>query len=84
MGRFKNVDGVNVALTPEEEAARDAQEAEWSAGSAARASQAVIESRRAAYKSESDPLYFEEQAGEVAPGTWLASRAAIKARHPKP
>ena len=43
----------------------------------------IQSSRRAAYQLESDPLFFEEQAGEVAAGTWAAKRAEIKARFPK-
>ena len=36
MARFKNVDGVDVPLTPEEETARDAEEQTWADGAAAR------------------------------------------------
>jgi len=36
MGRMKNVDGVDVPLTAEEETARDAEEAEWATGAGAR------------------------------------------------
>jgi len=32
MARHKMVDGVRIELTPEEEAARDAEEAAWAAG----------------------------------------------------
>ena len=32
MARHKNVNGVRIDLTPEEEAARDAEEAAWAAG----------------------------------------------------
>lgn len=39
--------------------------------------------RAAAYRSESDPLFFQEQAGEVPPGTWAAKRAEIKERWPR-
>tara|TARA_R100001086_G_C11812097_1_gene251819 strand:- start:161 stop:526 length:366 start_codon:yes stop_codon:yes gene_type:complete len=44
---------------------------------------AVQNRRSAAYQSESDTLFFEEQAGEVAAGTWAAKRAEIKVRFPK-
>ena len=37
MPRFKNVNGVNIQFTPEEETARDAQEATWEAGAFDRA-----------------------------------------------
>lgn len=36
MPRYKNVDGVNVQFTAEEETARDAEEAAWAAGQAGR------------------------------------------------
>ena len=36
MGRMKNVDGVDMPLTAEEETARDAEEKEWTDGAAAR------------------------------------------------
>ena len=36
MGRMKNVDGVDMPLTAEEEAQRDKEEAEWKAGTAGR------------------------------------------------
>ena len=36
MARFKNVDGVKIQLTVEEETARDAEEKAWADGAAAR------------------------------------------------
>ena len=39
--------------------------------------------RRMAYQEEADALFFEEQAGEVAAGTWAAKRSEIKERFPK-
>ena len=42
MARMKNVDGVNIPLTAEEETARDAEEAAWTAGETARNAQAEI------------------------------------------
>ena len=36
MGRMKNVNGVNVPLTPEEETQRDAEEQAWTDGASAR------------------------------------------------
>ena len=83
MGRFRSVDGVRVEFTAEEEIARDAVEATWAAEAPARAAAEVQNNRRGAYQSESDHLYFEEQANEVAAGTWAAKRAEIKARYPK-
>ena len=83
MPRYHNINGENVQFTPEEEAARDAEEQAWVDGAAARAAERVQVSRRAAYEAETDTLFFEEQAGEVAAGTWAAKRAEIKARFPK-
>jgi hypothetical protein len=42
MARMKNVDGVNIPFTAEEETARDAEEAAWAAGETARNAQAEI------------------------------------------
>ena len=39
--------------------------------------------RAAAYRDESDPLFFKEQRGEVSVGTWLAKVQEIKARWPQ-
>lgn len=39
--------------------------------------------RTAAYLSETDPLFFKEQRGEVPAGTWLAAVQAVKDAHPK-
>jgi phosphopantetheinyl transferase (holo-ACP synthase) len=83
MPRYHNINGENVQFTPEEEIARDAEEATWVGGASARAAERVQVSRRAAYEAETDTLFFEEQAGEVAAGTWAAKRAEIKARFPK-
>jgi len=77
------VNDAQVAFTPEEEAARDAEEQAWADGAAARAAEAVQNNRRGAYQAEADTLYFEEQAGEVSAGTWAAKRAEIKSRYPK-
>lgn len=44
---------------------------------------AVTASREAAYRSESDPLFFKYQRGEVAEQLWLEKIAEIKARFPK-
>ena len=49
----------------------------------ARAAARVQKNRRSAYRSESDALFFEEQADEVSAGTWTAKRAEIKLRFPK-
>ena len=45
MARHKNVNGVRIDLTPEEEAARDAEEAAWAAGAFDRAIGRLRDSR---------------------------------------
>ena len=61
----------------------DIEEAAWEAGAAARAEKEVQRNRRNAYQAESDPLFFEEQRGEVSAGTHAAKVAEIKLRFPK-
>lgn len=72
-----------INFTAEEELARDAEEQAWATGAPARAAEEVQKNRRNAYEVEADPLFFEEQAGEVSAGTWTAKRADIKLRFPK-
>ena len=43
---------------------------------------AVEAARAAAYRQESDPLFFKAQRGEVTMETWLAKVAEIKAQYP--
>ncbi len=83
MPRHHMIDGIQVAFSPEEEAARDAEEKLWADGAAARAAEEIQRNRRNAYQEEADTLFFEEQAGEVSAGTWRDKRAEIKARFPK-
>ena len=45
MARYKMVDGVRIQFTPEEEAARDAEEAAWEAGAFDRAIARLREDR---------------------------------------
>jgi hypothetical protein len=47
--------------------------------------QAEVDAQRhAAYVAESDPLFFQYQAGEVTEQEWLNKRAEIKSRYPNP
>lgn len=39
--------------------------------------------RKAAFTVEADPLFFQEQRGEVPAGTWIAKVEEIKKRFPK-
>jgi len=83
MPRYHNIDNKRIQFTPEEESARDAEEAAFEAEAPARAAEEVQRNRRAAYQEESDPLFFEEQRGEVSAGTHAAKVAEIKLRFPK-
>lgn len=83
MARYHTTPDGNIPFTPEEETARDAEEAAWAADAPVRAAEEVQSNRRAAYQSESDHLHFEEARGEVSDGTWAAKVAEIKARFPK-
>ena len=40
--------------------------------------------RKAAYREESDPLFFKWQRGEATEAEWIAAVNAIKARYPEP
>jgi hypothetical protein len=83
MPRYHVINGTEVQFTPEEETARDAEEKAWEDGAEARATARVQANRRNAYQAEADHLFFEEQRGEVAAGTWAAKVDEIKARFPK-
>ena len=56
MAKFKLVNGERVQMTAEEEAARDAEVAAWTAGADARALENNREQRRLAYPSIGDQL----------------------------
>ena len=42
----------------------------------------IEDSRRAAYREESDPIFFEYQRGDVEKEVWLAKVREIKERYP--
>ena len=44
----------------------------------------VENARRAAYATDSDPLFFEWQRGDGTEQAWLDAVAAVKAAHPYP
>ena len=44
----------------------------------------VKDARAAAYRDESDPLFFKWQAGELTREEWEEKRAEIRARYPYP
>jgi len=45
---------------------------------------AVQKARQAAYQSESDPVFFDYQRGEVTEQDWLDAVQAVKDAHPYP
>ena len=45
---------------------------------------AIENDRRAAYETQSDPLFFEWQRGDGTEQAWLDAVAAVKAAHPYP
>lgn len=59
-------------------------DAAWSAIQQQQAQAAVDAQRHAAYVAESDPLFFQYQAGEITEQEWLNKRAEIKSRYPNP
>jgi hypothetical protein len=67
-------------LTEEEIAEREA----WTAEEPARQRKAVEEQRRAAYQTESDPLFFGWQRGDNTEQEWLDAVEAVKQAHPYP
>jgi len=83
MPRYHNIDGNRIQFTAEEEAAADIEKQAWEDGAAARAAESIQRKRKAAYQAEADPLFFEEQRGEVPAGTHAAKVEEIKTRFPK-
>ena len=46
--------------------------------------EACIRSRLAAYRDESDPIFFDYQRGEKTKEEWMSKVDEIKKRYPKP
>jgi hypothetical protein len=67
-------------MTEKEIAEREAYEAERPA----RERKAVEDARRAAYQTESDPLFFGWQRGDNTEQEWLDAVEAVKQAHPYP
>jgi hypothetical protein len=59
-------------------------EAEWAQVEYEVAYEAVQKARQAAYQSESDPVFFDFQRGEVTEQDWLDAVQAVKDAHPYP
>lgn len=82
MARHHMTSNGPVPFTAEEEAARDAEEAAWASGAKDRHNASMKEAREAAYKIESDSLFFKAQRGEATVQEWQNKVAEIKARFP--
>ena len=83
MTRFHQKDtGELIPFTSEEEAVWDAMQAAEIAGAKDRHNAAMKASREAAYKAESDGLFFKLQRGEATTQEWQNKIAEIKARFP--
>ena len=59
-------------------------EAEWAQVEYEVAYEAVQKARQAAYRAESDPIFFDYQRGEVTEQDWLDAVQAVKDAHPYP
>ena len=59
-------------------------EAEWAQVEYEVAYEAVQKTRQTAYQSESDPVFFDYQRGEVTEQDWLDAVQAVKDAHPYP
>lgn len=59
-------------------------DAAWATVQYARDYADVEAARRAAYATDSDPLFFEWQRGDGTEQAWLDAVAAVKAAHPYP
>jgi hypothetical protein len=76
--RFKNVDGVDIQLTPEEETARDAEEAAVKAAEPARA-MAALRSKRNTKLTESDwTQYNDSQLSDEDKASWGVHRQSLR------
>ena len=74
MARFKNVDGVNVQFTAEEETARDAEEKEWADETPAREME-MIRNHRNGLLTETDWMGFSDVTLSDA---WKTYRQALR------
>jgi hypothetical protein len=79
-----NDNGVERDMTDAEQAEYDAYVTEMTLLRAAQAISDVEGARRAAYETQSDPLFFEWQRGDGTEQAWLDAVAAVKAAHPYP
>jgi len=78
MPRFKNVDGVDIQLTPEEETARDVEEAVWEEEKPARA-MASLRLKRNTLLVESDwTQYTDSPLDDEVKTEWAVYRVSLR------
>jgi hypothetical protein len=82
MARHHATDKGNIPFTAEEEAEKDAEEAQWAAEQAALAKLAYRESRKEEYPAIGDQLDALFKAG-VFPADMAATIQAVKDKYPK-
>tara|TARA_R100001244_G_scaffold16966_1_gene18177 strand:+ start:1742 stop:2032 length:291 start_codon:yes stop_codon:yes gene_type:complete len=78
MPRFKNVDGVDIQLTPEEETARDAEEATWEEEKPARALVSLRTERNAKLVSSDWTQYNDSPLDDGAKASWATYRQTLR------
>ena len=81
MSFYKMVDGVQVEMTPEEEAEI---RAEWAANEAKQKATAYIEARRSEYPPVTDYLDGVVKGDQAQIDAYIAACLAVKAKYPKP
>ena len=78
MPRFKNVDGVDIQLTPEEETARDVEEATWEEEGPARAL-VGLRVKRNTLLTESDwTQYNDSPLSDEVKAEWTVYRESLR------
>ena len=78
MPRFKNVDGVDIQLTPEEETARNAEEATWEEDKPVQA-MARLRTERNTLLTESDwTQYNDSPLTDEAKAEWTVHRQSLR------
>ena len=81
MSLHKMVNGVEVEMTPEEEAE---VRAEWAANEAKQKATAYIEARRSEYPPVTDYLDGVVKGDQAQIDAYIAACLAVKAKYPKP
>ena len=78
MPRFRNENGVDIQLTPEEETARDAEEATWEEEKPARALVSLRTERNAKLVSSDWTQYNDSPLDDGAKASWATYRQTLR------